>query len=269
MRLRLDSWTVHPQGAATSDGKLLRILIADEQALFREAVRAVLEAESDMHVVAEAGTEAFAVSEARRTRPDAALIDAGLPGGGGIAAAKAIVDSIGGCRVLVLSGEGDERLLLDAVETGVGGFVTKESALSDLIDALRRVVRGEVVVPPMMLGPLLKTLLQRRNEQEQVLDRLSRLTSRETQVLRLLVQGADNASIGSILAISPQTARTHVQNILTKLRVHSRLEAAAFVMQGGVLDRLDEAEHGPMAAAAEARLLRRWRTADLHPAAQP
>jgi DNA-binding NarL/FixJ family response regulator len=254
---------VRSEPPTTYGGDVLRILIADEQALFREAVRAVLEAEDDLHIVAEAGTRSFAVSEALRVRPDVALIDARLPGDG-ISTGRAISERVEGCRVLILASERDDRLLLDAVEGGVAAFLTKESALSELIEGVRRVVRGETVVPPIMLGPLLRTLMERRLHQEQALYRLASLTIREMEVLRLLVQGSDNEAIGAALQISPQTARTHVQHILSKLRVHSRLEAAAVVTQGGVLDSL-EADGADSSATLEARVRRRWRTGGLQP----
>jgi two-component system nitrate/nitrite response regulator NarL len=93
-----------------------------------------------------------------------------------------------------------------------------------------------------MLGPLLKRLIVRRREQDEALRRMSRLTRREREVLALLAEGADNDGIAQALVISPQTARTHIQNVLSKLGVHSRLEAAAFVVQNGILDELVGAE---------------------------
>ena len=97
---------------------------------------------------------------------------------------------------------------------------------------------GETIVPGRMLGPLLQRLIRRRREQRDALDRMSRLTRREREVLGLLAEGADNDTIAERLVISPETARTHVQNVLVKLEVHSRVEAAAFVMRHDMLDAL-------------------------------
>jgi len=119
--------------------------------------------------------------------------------------------------------------------------LTKESPLSELIYASRAIDRGETVVPPRMLGPLLTRLIHRRSERDDAMRRVSLLTRREREVLALLAEGADNGGIAAALVISPETARTHIQNVLNKLGVHSRLEAAAFVRETRVL--LEPAVH--------------------------
>lgn len=220
----------------------VRILIADEQSLFREAVKVVLEAEPDLQVVGEARDGIQAVAEAERARPDVALLDAGLPNRDGLRATFLIKERVPECQVLVLSGEEDHRILVGALEAGASGYLTKECPLSELIDATRAIHRGETLVPPRMLGTLLSRLIRRRREQDEALRRVSRLTRREREVLALLSDGGDNDAIAQALVISPQTARTHIQNVLGKLDVHSRLEAAAFVRQNGILDELVVAE---------------------------
>lgn len=218
----------------------VRILIADGQALFREAVRVVLESEQDLEVAGEAGDGVEAVSQAERMRPDVALIDAGLSNCDGIRATELITEKIPGCKVLVLAAEADQSVLIDALEAGASGYLTKESPLGELIDAARAVRRGETLIPGPMLGGLLASLIQRRRDHEGARRRMENLTRREREVLALLARGADNDGIAQALVISPQTARTHVQNILGKLEVHSRLEAAAFVTQNGILEELEE-----------------------------
>jgi len=246
----------------SADDRNVRILIADEQALFREAVRMILSTEADFDVVAEAGTGFNSVAEAERTRPTVAIVDSRLPGGGVSRTTREIRDRVPECKVLWLSGQDHQRGLLEAVEAGASGYVTKESALSELIEAVRAVVRGETIIPPLMLGSLLANLMGRRRDLDQAFERISRLTPREIQVLRLLVDGADNEGIGRALLISPQTARTHVQNVLAKLQVHSRLEAAAFVTQRGMLDQLGDEDSGSYRSDAETR--RKWRATDIH-----
>jgi DNA-binding NarL/FixJ family response regulator len=145
------------------------------------------------------------------------------------------------CKVVVLADVEDHELLIEALEAGASGFLTKGSPLSELIDAARRVQRGEVLIPPRLLGPLLGRLIRRRREQDQAYRQMSKLTKREKEILALLSDGADNNAIAQALVISPGTARTHVQNVLTKLGVHSRLEAAAFVIRNGIRDELQEA----------------------------
>jgi DNA-binding NarL/FixJ family response regulator len=216
----------------------IRVLLADGQSLFREAMRLVLETHPDLTVVGEASNGMQAVTEAERAEPDLALVDANLPNGDGIRATAMIAERVPGCRILVLSDQGDERTLIASLEAGATGFVTKGSEMGQLIDTARRVHAGETTIPPHMLGALLSRLIRSKREHDDAIRRLGRLTRREREVLALLAQGADNAGIAQPLVISPETARTHVQNVLSKLGVHSRLEAAAFVMQNGLMEEL-------------------------------
>jgi DNA-binding NarL/FixJ family response regulator len=217
---------------------LIRILLADQHALFREAIRAIIDAEPDLRVVAEAGTGFQTVEMAARAEPDVAVLHAELQACDSIQAIGLLQARVPRCRVLILAAEEQEGILAAAVEAGASGFLTKGSPLMDLLAAVRAVSRGETVIPPQMLGGLLSRLISRRREQDVAQERLSRLTNRERQVLALLADGADNDTIARTLVISPQTARTHIQNILSKLGVHSRLEASAFVFWNGNLEAL-------------------------------
>ncbi|MEX0816575.1 MAG: response regulator transcription factor, partial [Gaiellales bacterium] len=206
---------------ANGDSKL-RVLLADEQSLFREAVRVVLSREADIEVVGEARDGLQAVAEVERLKPDVALLDANLPNCDGIHATSQITERVPTCRVILVTGQEDQRLLIDSLEAGASGYLSKESPLVDLIEAVRAVNRGEVLVPPRMLGALLRQLIKRRREHDDAVNRMANLTRREREVLALLAQGADNERIAQRLVISPETARTHVQNVLGKLQVHSR-----------------------------------------------
>jgi DNA-binding NarL/FixJ family response regulator len=225
---------------ADGDG-VIRILLADEQSLFRDAVRVVLSSEDDLVVVGEAGDGIQAVAEAERVQPDVALLDASLPNCDGIRATQLISLKVPDCRVIVFSAQEDEQILVQALEAGASGYLSKGAPLAELIDATRAVRRGEALVPPRMLGALLQRLIVRRRERDDALKRMAKLTRREREVLALVAQGADNDAIAQHLVISPETARTHIQNVLGKLGVHSRLEAAAFVTQNGILDDLEGA----------------------------
>jgi DNA-binding NarL/FixJ family response regulator len=218
--------------------KPIRVLLADQQSLFREALRTGLEGESDLLVVSEARSGPEAVAQAERTSPDVAIIDIALPVTNGGRVASHIKERVPQCRVLVLGTNEDYLSLIEVLESGASGYLTKEAPLAELIEATRAVHRGETLVPPRMLGPLLAGLLRRKKEQDFAHSRISNLTRREREVLALLSEGADNEGIARALVISPQTARTHIQNILSKLSVHSRLEAAAFVTQNGILAEL-------------------------------
>lgn len=221
--------------------RVIGVMIADGQALFREAVKVVLSGQDDLLVIAEATDGYQAVAEAERTCPDIAFLDAELPNGDGISAARQISRQVPSCRVVVVSDQEDEQILMDALEAGASGYLSKRSPLVALVAATRSVHRGEALVPPSMLGGLLRQLIQRRRERDDALRQMARLTRREREVLALLTQGSDNDGIAQELVISPDTARTHIQNALTKLGVHSRLEAAAFVTQNGLLEELAEA----------------------------
>jgi len=214
---------------------MINVLIADEQSLFREAVRTALEAEDDLTVVAEAGDGQEAIEAAGRFSPHIALIDTELPKVNGISATRTLRERVPGCKVLVLSNHQDQVALFDAMQAGANGYLTKAISLAKLIEATRAVLRGETIVPPAMLGDLLSQLVQSKERQNEVLRRLSRLTRREREVLALLVEGADNDLVAQLLVISPETARTHIQNILSKLDVHSRLEALALVLRNNIV----------------------------------
>ena len=233
--------TEGPRGALEARTGELRILLADGQALFREAVRVVLDTQPDFTVVEEAGDGVLAVVCAERARPDVALVDADLPKRDGLSAAAMIGERIPGCRVLVMSGEEDVTTLIEALRAGARGYVAKASPLAELIEATRAVHRGETVVPSHMIGDMVARLLRVQQEQDDALQRIARLTSREKEVLALLSDGGNNEVIAAALAISPQTARTHIQNILGKLGVHSRSAAAGLVIQRGVRQELERA----------------------------
>jgi DNA-binding NarL/FixJ family response regulator len=148
------------------------------------------------------------------------------------------------CRILLLAEGEDVDLLIDGLEAGAQGYVSKESPLSELVDATRAIADGELVIPPGMLKRLIISLVQRRKDRQEGADRMAKLTQRELEVVKLLATGADNEGIGRALVISPQTARTHIQNILSKLGAHSRLEAVAFVRGSGILDDARESAGG-------------------------
>lgn len=220
----------------------VRILLADEHALFREAVRVVLEAEADLEVVGDVGDGFQALIEARRAKPDCVILDADLSNCDGVTATRFIKERLPECRVLVVADQEDQQTLVEVLEAGASGYLTKESPLEDLIEAVRAVHRGDMLVPPRMLGSLVAGLIRRRREQDAALRRMSRLTRREREVLALLARGEGNVSIARALVISPQTARTHIQNVIGKLGVHSRLEAAMFVTQNRILGDLVSAD---------------------------
>ncbi len=224
----------------------IRVILADGHALFREAIASALEANDEIVVIADVGDGAGAIAKATQLRPDCVFLDVELAGIDGIEATRRIKERLPACAVIVLAPSEDEAPLVAAVEAGASGFLTKDCPLTDLIDAAHAVLRGEMVVPPRLLAPLLSGLMHHRKEQDEAMRRLARLTRREREVLALLAQGAGNDAIAEGLVISPQTARTHVQNLITKLGVHSRLEAAMFAAHNDILGDLDADDLAPV-----------------------
>ncbi len=216
----------------------IRVLIADGHMLFRQAVRRVLQGDGGIEVVAECGDGRDVVALAEDAQPDVALLDAGLPDCDGVTATYMLRHRVPRCRVLLLASSDDLALLEAAVKAGASGFLTKEAPLRDLLHATRAIQMGDTVIPPRLLGGLLSRLLASRNGQEDALRRISRLSKREKEVLALLAQGGNNEKIARALVISPETARTHIQHVLEKLGVHSRVEAAALVLQNNLQDEL-------------------------------
>ena len=221
----------------------VRVLLAEPQLLLREAMRVALSNAGDIEVVAEVGDGMRAVAAAKAAKPDVALIDVALPGRDGVQTTRMIGEAASSCRIVVFGGKEDERSMMEALEAGASGYLTEEAALGDLVDATKAAFRGEALVPPRLVAAVLNRLIWQRRERDEAIFLLSQLTRRERQVLAMLAQGANNRGIAEALAISPDTARTHIQNVLGKLGVHSRLEAAAFAARGGLSDdlfRLDE-----------------------------
>ena len=218
-----------------SDGP--RTVVAMSLPLHREAVAEGLAAHAD--VVGSAGGVGEALAVLADAGAQVLVTELRLGGIGADLCAAVKADDVLGCvRVVVVGGPrcGDEALV-QAVHAGADGFVTEDDGLDALRDAVDRVGRGEASIPGAMLGSLLRTLIRDRREEDRAVERFSRLSMREREVVALIADGLDNAAIGERMYVSPNTARTHVQNILRKLDVSSRLEAASMVNTFGLLER--------------------------------
>lgn len=205
-----------------------RVLLFDGGSLFRHSVQGVLEADGDLQVVAETGDVRQAVEVAARADADVALIDADLIGSQLPAFIARIKAGNPSCKILVIVATEEVGPLVEALEAGASGYLTKSASIWDLLQATRSVCRGDTVIPPRMLGSLLAALVEHSSERDEALEKLSSLTRREREVLMLLGDGCDKDAVARMLFISPHTARTHVHNILAKLGVRSQLQAAAF-----------------------------------------
>jgi DNA-binding NarL/FixJ family response regulator len=218
-------------------GESIKVLLADEQTLFRQLLRMAMEAEADFEV-AEAYDGPSTLAEGRRIRADVAVIDAALRGFDAVEATKRIGKELPSCRVLVVCTEPDERVLLELLRAGGYGYLTKSCLVAELIFAVRGVYRGELQIQREMLRPLVDRLLHRWQKQEEAVRRISRLSRREREVLRHLAHGSGTTQIAQSLVLTPDTVRTHIQNVMEKLGVHSRVDAATFVARNQVLEDL-------------------------------
>jgi DNA-binding NarL/FixJ family response regulator len=198
----------------------VRILVIDDHKLFADAVQVALEKLG--LAVTVATTAVDGIEAAIRERPDVVLLDIGLPDRSGLLVGKEILEACPDAKVVVVTSLDDRRALQESVRYGFHGYLTKDTKLPQLVRAIHDAAEGHLVIP--------QRLATRRvnGESEEVELLVSQLTRKEREVLALLVQGAGSTEIASALVISPNTVRTHIQSILAKLQVHSRLEAVAF-----------------------------------------
>ncbi len=201
---------------------MIRVLLAEDQAMVRGALSALLGLEEDIEVVAEVGRGDEVVAAARTTRPDVALLDIEMPGGGGLHAAQALAQCLPSCRVVILTTFGRSGYLRRAIESGAVGFLLKDAPADDLPVAIRRVMQGERMVDPELA---LAALSEGSNP----------LTNREREVLSAALFGASLADIAAHLFLSEGTVRNHLSIAIQKLGAQNRMEAARLAEQKGWL----------------------------------
>jgi two-component system response regulator DesR len=200
----------------------IKLLLADDQALVRGALAALLNLEADLEVVAEVGRGDEVVEEARRTRPDVALLDVEMPGLDGIAATTALRAAVPACRVLVVTTFGRPGYLRRAMAAGASGFVVKDTPARQLAEAVRRVAAGLRVVDPTLAA-------------ETLASGVSPLTARETEVLRVARDGGTVADLAAALNLSEGTVRNHLSAAIGKTGARTRAEAVRLADEHGWL----------------------------------
>ncbi len=203
-------------------------MVVDDHAVFCEALSSVLGLEPDIQVVGTGRSMREAIEGVRRLQPDVLLLDVHLPDGSGVDAIAPIKAERPATQIVVLTGDEEEGLLGAAIQAGVTGYLSKHDATAQVLQAVRSAARGEALIAPNLLVRLLRTL--RRPEMPA---RSTPLTPKELQVLSRLALGQDNEAVARSLTMSPNTVRTHVQNILAKLSVHSKLEAVSLALREG------------------------------------
>lgn len=213
----------------------IRILIVDDHMVFAQALQAILGLQPDLEVVGVVTDGLKAVEDTERTAPHVVIMDYRLPGQSGAEATRAIKARMPQVHVVMLTSFSEEEVLLDSVQAGISGFVSKEKAVDDVVGAVRLAHAGEMRIPAATFHRLLARLEQGRAKDEERLYWVERLTARELEVLRLLAAGADNEAIAERLVISANTVRTHLQNIMQKLQVHSKLQAVTTAVRLGIV----------------------------------
>ncbi len=225
---------------ATSPAECIRVLIVDDHALYRRGLQTILDTEDGIEVVGEAADGVEAVEQAEETLPDVILMDVSMPKRGGIDACRVIRQRVPSARILMLTSSDDETHLFEAIRAGAHGYLLKDVPPEEVAAGIRGVHHGHALVSPMMAAKLL-TEFAHLSEREPVPTappglEVPRLTKRELDILGLVARGKLNREIAHDLFISENTVRNHIRNILDKLQMHSRMEAAMYAVRQRLID---------------------------------
>jgi two-component system response regulator NreC len=210
----------------------IRVLVVDDHAVVRAGLRRVLDAEADIETVGEAANVERAVFEALETHPDVVLMDVVMPGKTGIEGMPALLQAVPDVKVLMLSMQDDPQYVREAFEAGASGYVLKEAADTDVVDAVRAVADGERYLHPALGARLVAAESEERRRAES-----DPLSEREREVLRLLALGHTNQEIAALLYISVRTAETHRAHIMQKLGLSSRADLVRYALDHGLVER--------------------------------
>ncbi len=218
---------------------LVRVLLADDDALIRAGLAAVLGTAADLELVAEAADGMEAVTLSLRHTPDVVLMDVRMPGIDGIEATRRLVASRLDIKILILTTFHDDEYVYGALQAGASGFLLKRASPERLLDAVRTVAAGEALLDPSVTRGLIRRFLATGGStapgpSAETRRQLNRLTERERQVLLLVAQGRSNAEIADLLVIAESTAKTHVKRVLAKIDVHDRAQAVVFAYRSGL-----------------------------------
>lgn len=213
---------------------MTRLLLCDDHAMFRQGVRSLLETEEGFRIIGEAATGREAVRYALETRPDVILMDIQMPELDGVAATKAILAEQPDAKVIILTMYRQDRYVFEAIKVGARGYLLKDADADDLIDAIKRVAEGEALLNAEMAAEVLNEFRKVGELPEHPEHRLSELTEREADILRLLAQGASNNEIATALDVSEKTVRNRLSEIFSKLRLNNRTQAALYALREGI-----------------------------------
>ncbi|HMD45860.1 MAG TPA: response regulator transcription factor [Acidimicrobiales bacterium] len=207
----------------------IRVLVVEDHVLVAEGLLSLLALEPDIDLIGHVPTMADSIAAVRSDPPDVVLMDFRLPDGDGAKATEQIKAEFPEIKVVILTGTADDSVLSRAIEAGCSGYLTKDQPIEDVVMALRAAAAGEALIAPVHLSRLMAHLTQRPTTPHN-------LSPRELEVLQLLAYGASTDDIVARLVISPHTARNHVRNILSKMGVHSKLEAVSVAAREGIVE---------------------------------
>jgi len=217
-------------------GEELTVLLVDDHALVRQGVRAFLETEPDIVVVAEAASGEEAVRLAAEHAPDVALMDLVMPGLDGVEATRRLTRASPRTRVIMLTSYHEDEHIVPALRAGALSYLLKDVGPEDLVAAVRNAAAGEAVLHPRVASRVVREL---RGERRDMIDPWHELSDREMEVLRLVAEGLSNAEIAARLVIGEKTVKSHVSNILGKLQLADRTQATAYAWREGLVRRAD------------------------------
>jgi DNA-binding NarL/FixJ family response regulator len=210
------------------------VLIVDDHDLFRTGLRNLLE-EQGVQIVGEAATGAEAVRIVREIAPDVVVMDLNMPGMGGVDATRHIVGVAPLTRVVMLTISDQEDDVMDAILAGACGYLLKDSSIQELMAGIQAASRGESLISPTIAAKVLQRVRATSTQPEIANTIRAELSDREIEVLKLIANGKDNAVIAGELHISPKTVKNHISNILMKLQIDNRIQAAVYAVRSGIV----------------------------------
>jgi DNA-binding NarL/FixJ family response regulator len=224
----------HPVPADDQALREVRVLIVDDHDLFRSGLRNLLEDEG-VQVVGEAAAGQEALNIVREVAPDVVVMDLNMPGMGGVEATRHISTIAPLTRVVMLTISDQDNDVIDAILAGACGYLLKDSSIQDLIAGIEAASRGESLISPTIASKVLQRVRASNTQPEIESTIRAELSDREIEVLKLIANGKDNAMIAGELHISPKTVKNHISNILMKLQIDNRIQAAVYAVRSGIV----------------------------------